>query len=153
LNRLLHPWLTLRAQFVLGAVFIAAALPKLLDPPGFAKAIWAYQLFPAWAIHPSALVLPWLELFCGLALCLGVWIRAAVAWLAVLLLAFILTLSIDLVRHQPVDCGCFGAQARALTPGERLTAMRWDILRDLGLLLLAGQVLAAGILEERRRAR
>ena len=68
---LLHPWVTVRAQLALGAVFLAAALPKVLDPPAFAKAIWNYQTFPAWSIHPAALVLPWLELLCGAALCLG----------------------------------------------------------------------------------
>jgi len=149
-DKLLHPWLTVRTQFLLGAIFIAAALPKLLDPPAFAKAIWNYQTFPAWSIHPSALVLPWLELLCGLALCLGLWTRAAAGWLAALLLAFILTLSFNLARRHPVDCGCFGTSARILTPGERLADMRWDILRDLGLLLLAAQILAAGRCQEKR---
>ena len=59
-----------------------------LAPPGFAEAIWNYQLAPAWLIHPAALTLPWLELLCGLALCLGVWTRAAAAWCAALLLVF-----------------------------------------------------------------
>jgi hypothetical protein len=41
-----------------------------------------------------------------------------------------------------VDCGCFGATAPK-TAAERLVDMRWTLLRDLGLLLLAAQVLAA----------
>jgi uncharacterized membrane protein YphA (DoxX/SURF4 family) len=141
-NRLLGPWVTVRAQIALGAVFVAAALPKLADPPGFAKAIWNYQLFPAWSIHPSALVLPWLELLCGLALCLGLWTRAAAAWLAALLLAFTLALSINLARNHPVDCGCFRTDERVRTERERLVDLRWAILRDLGLLALAAVVLA-----------
>lgn len=141
---LLHPWVTVRAQIALGAVFIVAALPKIADPPGFAKAIWNYQLFPAWSVHPSALVLPWLELLCGLALCLGLWTRAAASWVAALLVAFIVALSINLARHHPVDCGCFSTQATARSAEERVGDMRWVILRDLGLLLLAAQVLVAG---------
>ena len=139
----LHPWLTLRAPLALGAVFIAAALPKVADPPGFAKAIWNYQLFPAIVIHPAALVLPWLELVCGVCLCLGFWTRAAAGWLLVLLLAFMAALSINLARHHPVDCGCFGTQARTLSEPERMADLRWAIVRDLGLLALAVQVLAA----------
>jgi len=138
-----HPWLTVRTQIALGAIFVAAALPKLADPPGFAKAIWAYQLAPAWLIHPAALTLPWLELLCGLALCLGRWTRAAAATLAALLLVFAGALSLDLARRHPVDCGCFRTQAGALSADERLADMRWAILRDLGLLALAAQVLAA----------
>lgn len=143
MRRLLHPWITVRAQIALGAVFIVAALPKIADPPGFAKAIWNYQLFPAWSVHPTALVLPWLELLCGLALCLGLWTRAAAAWLGALLLAFLVALSINLARRHPVDCGCFSTQATARSVDERVADMRWAILRDLGLLLLAAQVLVA----------
>lgn len=140
---LLHPWLTVRASFALGLVFVLAALSKIADPPGFAKSIWFFQLAPAWSIHPAALLLPWLELVCGLALCLGVWVRAAAVWIAALLLAFIVALSINLARRHPVDCGCFGQEAVVKTEDERLQDMTWVILRDIGLLLLAAQVIAA----------
>ncbi|WP_257303935.1 MauE/DoxX family redox-associated membrane protein [Geothrix campi] len=139
---LLHPKLSVAVRIALGLVFIMAALPKIADPPGFAKAIWAYQLVPANMLNPMALVLPWLELFCGLALCFGVWIRAAASWITLLLLAFSLALSINLARHNPVDCGCFGATAH-LTDSERLTDMRWSLLRDVALLLLAAQIFLA----------
>ena len=137
---LLHPWLTVRAQFVLGSVFAIAAIAKIADPAGFAKSIWMYQLTPAWSIHPAALVLPWLELLCGLTLCLGVWVRAATCWITILLLTFIVALSINLARHHPVDCGCFGTETITKTEKERLGDMKWTILRDLGLLLLAAQI-------------
>lgn len=148
---LFHPKATLAARLVLGLVFIGAALPKIADPPAFAKAIWAYELFPAWSLNPLALILPWLELFCGLALCAGFWKRASALWVGVLLAAFTLALSIDLARHHPVDCGCFGATAHK-TVDERLADMRWSILRDVGLLLLVVQVLwASGREKELRR--
>lgn len=144
---LLHPKVTLAARLVLGLVFIAASLPKLADPPGFAKAIWAYELFPAWSLNSLAVVLPWLELFCGLTLCLGLWLRAATLWIGALLLSFCLALAINLARRHPVDCGCFGASTPK-TEAERLTDMRWVLLRDLGLLLLVAQ----GLLASARRA-
>ncbi len=138
-----HPWLTVRCQIALGALFVAAALPKLLDPPGFAKSIWAYGLFPGWSIHPLALALPWLEVLAGLALCLGVKVRAAALWIGTLLLAFICALSINLARRHPVDCGCFRTAGSVKTQDEKLRDMRWTILRDLGMLLLAAQILLA----------
>jgi uncharacterized membrane protein YphA (DoxX/SURF4 family) len=140
---LLHPWLSVRVEFALGLLFIVAAVPKLMDPPAFAKAIWYYNLFPAWSIHPFALTLPWLELLSGVALCLGLWTRAAAAWIATLLLSFIVALSINLARNHPVDCGCFGVGSTAKTDTERLNDMKWDILRDIGMLILAAHVLAA----------
>ena len=139
---LLHPRLTLLVRLILGVTFVLAALPKIGDPPSLAKAIWAYQLVPALALNPMALVLPWLELLCGLALLAGVWVRAAALWVGALLLAFSLALAVNLAQHRPIDCGCFGA-AGPRTEVERLTDMRRDLLRDLGLLLLVAQVLAA----------
>ncbi|HLO68242.1 MAG TPA: MauE/DoxX family redox-associated membrane protein [Holophaga sp.] len=138
---LFHPWLRLRVQIALGLVFIAAALPKIADPPGFAKAIWNYQLFPAWAVHPAALAVPWLELVCGALLCLGLKARAAAAWTGALLLGFVLALSVNLARNRPVDCGCFTTSERPRSDAQRLQDMRWDILRDLGLLLLVLHIL------------
>jgi uncharacterized membrane protein YphA (DoxX/SURF4 family) len=149
---LLHPWLTVRTSFALGLVFVLAALPKIADPPSFAKAIWFYQLAPAWSLHPAALVLPWLELACGLALCLGIWTRAAAGWIATLLVVFMLALAINLARQHPVDCGCFGTTTTVQTDAERLADMRWLILRDLGLLLLAVQVLLAGRGDSRKHS-
>ena len=35
----LHPWLTVRVQIALGAIFVGAAIPKVIDPPGFAHMI------------------------------------------------------------------------------------------------------------------
>jgi len=141
MRRLLqHPWVGLGARIILGLVFISAAVPKIADPPAFAKAIWAYELFPTWSLNPLALCLPWLELFCGLVLLMGKWTRAAGLWVAGLLLSFVVALSINLARHHPVDCGCFGGSA-SKTDAERLADMRWTIARDLGLLLLAAHLL------------
>jgi len=140
---LLHPWLILRAQNLLGALFVVAAWSKVVDPPGFAKALWAYDLFPAWSLLPLALMVPWLEFLCGTLLALGIWVRATTSWIVLLLLGFILALSINLVRHHPVDCGCFSTAAVAHTPAERMRDMRLDILRDLGMLALAALILIA----------
>ena len=139
---LLHPRLTLLVRLALGLTFLLAALPKIADPPGLAKTIWAYQLVPAPVLNPMALVLPWLELLCGVALLAGTWVRAAALWVGALLLAFSLALAVNLAQQRPIDCGCFGA-AGPRTEAERLADMRWVLLRDLGLLLLVAQVLAA----------
>ena len=35
-DRLASSWLTVRIQIALGVFFVAAALPKIVDPPSFA---------------------------------------------------------------------------------------------------------------------
>nr|WP_320132275.1 MauE/DoxX family redox-associated membrane protein [uncultured Holophaga sp.] len=134
----LPPWLSRLTRLLLGVLFLLAAWPKLSDPPAFAKALWAYDLFPTWSIRPLALSLPWLEALCGALLVLGFWRRAAARWITLLLLGFILSLSINLVRRHPVDCGCFSLGQAPRSAAERFSDMKADILRDIGMLLLAG---------------
>ena len=142
-DKLLSPWMTVRVQFVLAAFFVVAAVAKIADPPGFAHEIYNYRLLPAAAVNALALVLPWLELLTGAALFFGLWRREAAGMLGVLLLVFIGALSINLARKHPVDCGCFGTSKVERTEAERLSDMKLAILRDVGLLALVAQILAA----------
>ena len=87
--RLLSPWLTIRVQLGLAAVFIVAALAKIADPPGFAHEISNYKLLPASAVNPFALILPWLELVLGVCFFLGNFRRTAGRLAAMLLVVFI----------------------------------------------------------------
>lgn len=142
-GKLLSPWLTSRTQFVLAAFFVVAAVAKISDPPGFAHEIHNYRLIPDALVGAFALVLPWLELLAGIALFLGLWRREAAGLLGVLLVVFIGALGINLARNHPVDCGCFGTSKVQRTEAERLSDMKLAILRDVGLLALAAQVVAA----------
>jgi uncharacterized membrane protein YphA (DoxX/SURF4 family) len=140
---LLSPWLTIRVQFVLAAVFVVAAVSKIADPPGFAHQLHNYRLLPAYALNAFALVLPWLELLAGLALFVGLWRRTAAGIIAALLVVFTLALGVNLARHHPIDCSCFSTAATQRTDEERLTEMKVAVLRDIGLLALCSQILAA----------
>ena len=149
MKRLLtHPWLTIRVQLALGAIFVIAALPKIADPPSFAHMIYNYRLVPSSLINISALVLPWIELLAGLALILGVWKAAARTVIAVLLAVFIIAISINLIRDNAIDCGCFNVADRGKTHAQRIFDMKADVLRDLGMLLMVGQLWYAGKREE-----
>ena len=136
-------WLTTRVQIALGLFFIAAALPKLDDPPSFAHMIYNYRLLPGGIVNLSALVLPWLELLSGLALVLGIWNRTAAAVTGALLLVFVLAIGWNLLRGNAIECGCFDVRDAGKTVDQRLSDMRWDLVRDLGMLAMALQILIA----------
>jgi uncharacterized membrane protein YphA (DoxX/SURF4 family) len=140
---LASPWLTVRVQIALGIFFVAAALPKLLDPPSFAHMIYNYRLVPGAIVNLMALVMPWLELLLGLALVLGIWTRASAALVGALLLVFVTAISLNLARGNAIECGCFDVSASGKSVDERLADMRLDVLRDAGMLLMVAQILRA----------
>jgi hypothetical protein len=148
-GRLTSPWLTSRIQFVLAAVFVVAGFGKIADPPGFAHEIYNYKLLPGVAVNAIAIVLPWVEVVAGLALFFSLARRSAARILGALLLVFVVAIAINLVRGRPIDCGCFGTAKVVATDAERLRDMKWVVARDVGLLLLVGQVLAAAKREAR----
>jgi len=137
---LAHPWLTVRVQIALGAIFFAAALPKIVDPPSFAHMIYNYRILPAGLINISSLIMPWVELIAGLCLILGVWVRPARWIIALMLVVFMIAISINLVRGNAIDCGCFDLSAANLTYEERIRDMWMVLLRDAGMLLMCAQL-------------
>ncbi|MGH9459104.1 MAG: MauE/DoxX family redox-associated membrane protein [Thermoanaerobaculia bacterium] len=136
-------WLTVRVQIALGAIFVFAALPKIVDPPAFAHMIYNYRLLPGSLVNATSLVMPWLELLAGLALILGIWRRSSAALLGAMLVTFIIAIGINLGRDHAVNCGCFELIPTPKTPDQLFDEMRWVLIRDLGMLLLVGQILFA----------
>ena len=136
-------WLTVRVQFVLAAFFVVAGIAKIADPPGFAHEIHNYKMVPGALVNAMALILPWIEVVTGVALFLGIARRTAAKVLGILLLVFIAALGVNLARGHPVDCGCFGTSTGQKTDAERLRDMKIAIARDVGLLILAAQILWA----------
>ena len=130
-----NDYLTLLSRLIIGVIFIYASYYKIIEPGEFAKSIWYYHLVPGELINLAALMIPWLELFCGLALILGVLYRGAVLSANVLLVVFIAALASTIARGLSIDCGCFRA-------GESATGPAWDSLWfDVVTLLFAVQML------------
>jgi uncharacterized membrane protein YphA (DoxX/SURF4 family) len=142
-ERLASPWLTVRVQIALGVFFVAAALPKVVDPPGFAHMIYNYRIVPGAFVNLMALVMPWLELLAGLALILGIWTRTSAAAIGALLGVFIVAISFNLARGNAIDCGCFDVASAGKSVAERITDMWWVVIRDVGMLAMVAQILWA----------
>ena len=136
---LTHPWLTVRTQIALGVFFIVAALPKIADPPSFAHMIYNYRLVPGPLVNITALALPWAELLMGVALICGIWRRTAAVLVGVLLVVFIVAISVNLLRGNAIDCGCFDVADAGKSVEERFRDMWMTIYRDIGMLVLVVQ--------------
>jgi len=126
-----NSWIELAARWILGLTFVYASYNKIMAPADFAKIIYGYDLFPALFINLIAIIVPFLELFAGLALVIGFYPRSAALIVNALLLVFITALSINLIRGHEFDCGCFST-----TTGAQESFAGPLILRDFLVLAL-----------------
>jgi len=101
-------WLLLGSRLVLGGIFIAASITKLQDQSGFIDDVVRYGILPDILAQLYGIIVPWLELFIGCALVLGVFSRLASAVSIPLIISFIVASSYRLVNPAGGGCGCFG---------------------------------------------
>src|SRR5207247_9281561 len=94
-------------DLVIAVIFIYAGAVKVLDPVQFANDIDNYKILP-WTISVSlAFYLPWLEIFCGLALIFRLLYRGALSILTALVAIFTIATIAAKVRGLDITCCCF----------------------------------------------
>lgn len=98
-------------RLILGAIFLASGVGKLLEPAGqFAHILEAYRLVPELVIPLIATWLPWVELLLGAYLVSGFETRWAGSASAFLFVVFSAAIATNLAIGAPLEeCGCFGA--------------------------------------------
>ena len=119
-------------RWLVGLLFIAAAIPKIAAPQDFALTIFRYHLLSDNLINLGALWLPWVEVTAAITFLLAasLWRQTAAALLAILLVLFTIVIIISLARGLDITCGCF-----TLKPGlGRIGA--WSIARNIMLFVL-----------------
>ena len=115
-------------HWILGIIFIYSSLDKLQHPADFAQAVHNYQILPAIGVNLFAVVLPWMELICGILLVIGIYKRGSLLIINVLLTAFFAAIAVTLFRGLEIGCGCF-----SVSNGEDTIGVSY-LLRDLVLI-------------------
>jgi uncharacterized membrane protein YphA (DoxX/SURF4 family) len=153
------PMLLMLGRLTLAGIFLFAAYAKLKPQAAmpwsgasirtslsmFAMQVDSYQLLPPQLVSPAAHFLPLFELFLGLWLLSGVWLRYSSLVTTLLLGAFFAMMVRTYRMGLEINCGCFG-------PGERLGPK--TLVRDGSLLALALAVtIGAFLLRRKRRER
>ena len=97
-------------RLFIGTIFLVSGIEKLITPyQNFLYVIQNYELLPDQLALITAKVLPWFELFVGVFLVLGFWMKQACIGASGLFIIFIAVVSQALIRNLPiVECGCFG---------------------------------------------
>lgn len=133
--------LNLLCRLFLAAVFLLAAVPKLISPHDFAQIVFQYQMLPDVGINITAITLPAVEGVAALMLVIGPkrWQAAAVWLVTVLLILFTAVISLKLYQGADIECGCFSTAAAA---GSQIGLE--NVIRNGGLLILAIFVLVSG---------
>ncbi len=118
-------------RIALGAIFIYAAVGKILDPSAFAADIDNYRMLPYFLVALMAAILPWLELSCGLLLIIGRWLPGATLLIMLMNLVFVIAIASALVQGLDIPCGCFALSKEA----SRVGLVK--IIEDMMFLLAA----------------
>jgi len=101
-------------RLIVGGVFIWAGLLKILDPLAFVQSISDYRVFPREISFFAGLVLPWIEVICGVLVIAGIWQRASALILSGHLCAFLALIIVTMIRGIEIDCGCFGSLSQSV---------------------------------------
>jgi putative oxidoreductase len=115
---------------LLGGLFVYAGAVKIVDPMHFAIDIDNYKMLP-WAVSVRlAFYLPWLEIFCGIAVIFRLLYRGGLSILTALTSIFVVASIIAKGRGLDISCGCFGEASKYLS-------FTWHLALDFILLALA----------------
>ncbi len=123
---------TVLIRVALGAMLVLSGSVKMVDPASFGQIVARYDILPALLVPYAASLVPALELVLGLALLIGLKVRASAAVAVLLMAAFIVFISVNVFRGRSFECGCF--QPRLLGLGFSENVSPWLIVRNCAFL-------------------
>lgn len=126
-------------DLVVGGLFVYAGAIKIFAPRQFAIDIDNYKILPWSIVLLLAFYLPWLEIFCGLALITRKLYRGGLSILTALVSVFIVASIFAKARGLDITCGCFGHASKSWSFAQHL-ALDFAILAVVLLLLRSQSV-------------
>ena len=113
-------------RLLLGGLLLATGALKAGHAAQLAAAIAGFRLLPAGVVGWLAIALPYLELFLGAYLLVGLFTRIIAIVATVQFTIYALAIASAVLRHIPANCGCFG-------PNDTAVADWPHVALDLGL--------------------
>lgn len=136
---MIDPQIALAAAMFLGALLMAAAIHKLLDPGRFQTAIASYRLVPTQLASAAGILIPLVEAGLGLSLFWSVTREMAAAGAMVLFLGYGLAMGFTVIGGTALaDCGCSFTARPATSPW-------FPVLRNAGLCMICALAFLPGV--------
>lgn len=132
---LAHPATLATFKVLLGLLFLISSISKIQNPAKFMDSIEAYKLVPTLFIHPLALIIPWIQIVCGLFFIFDIYAQSTALILSALLVVYTAAIAQAFARGMSMDCGCFD-----LIEGLEDKVGWKSIIRDLIFLGMTGTV-------------
>lgn len=123
-------------NLIIAAVFLVAGIQKLIDPDNFVVLIDSYGLLWEPFLLPVAIMLPVIEIVCGVGMVFRK--KWAVLGIAALTLMFIAILTYGIWIGLDVDCGCFGVGDPEY---KAYSGLQSALIKDLVLLMGVGYLI------------
>ncbi|MBC8485774.1 MAG: DoxX family membrane protein [Bacteroidetes bacterium] len=98
-------------RLILGFLFLYASLDKIIYPSKFAEIIYNYRVLPVELVNICAILVPWIEVFIGIMLLIGIWIDASAFMLSSITFVFTFLIISAIFRGLNIECGCFSLDA------------------------------------------
>lgn len=147
MSKSFRPKIFVALRCLLGLLLLWAAVSKLANPTEFLGSIYAYELpLPRAVLQSAAVVLPWMELLCGLLLLAGFWPQTALVSVTGMMLVFVLATGQAWLRGLDIACGCFNLNIFGLQEGmpglvRFLESVAFAFFRNLLLTAVAAYLL------------
>jgi putative oxidoreductase len=120
-------------DLIVGGIFVYAGVIKALDPVQFANDIDNYKTLPWFISVRLAFYLPWLEIFCGVAVIFRFLYRGGLSILTTLIGVFIGATIAAKMRGLDITCGCFGHASQHWNFAQHMAV---DLAIFAGLIVL-----------------
>ena len=123
-------------RLILSGFFLLSSYGKLVDIERYSvDAVYNFGILPMALARPFGLVMPFIELLCGLGLLFGVMTRLSALGIGLMSLSFFIAKAVVLSQGRSIECGCFGAVIDTLASVT--------IFMDLPMMILALVILFA----------
>ena len=127
-----NEYLALALRIYIGTRSVQASIWKIVTPDKWLDNLAAYEIIPFDLVNFVAIIIPSVELICGIFLIIGLRTRAAAAFYGLFILLITMGITVNLLRKRQINCGCFSPT------GEPISL--WKVFKNIFEVIILAQI-------------